>query len=49
MFGLPQFNQQSPCWVASMIDAVWRVPNSERARISFERWMNSQRKLGRLL
>ncbi len=49
MFGLPQFNQQSSCWVASMIDAVWRVPDSERARISFERWMNSQRKLGRLL
>jgi hypothetical protein len=49
MFRLPQLNQQSPCWAASMIDAVWRVPDSERVRISFERWMNSQRKLGRLL
>lgn len=49
MFGLPQFNQQSPCWVASMIDAVWRAPAIERVRIRFERWMNSRRKLGRLL
>jgi hypothetical protein len=49
MFRLPQLNQQSPCWAASMIDAVWRAPDIGRARIRFERWMNSQGKLGRLL
>lgn len=49
MFGLPKFNQQSSCWVASMIDAVSRAPDVERVRMSFERWMISQRKLGRLL
>ena len=42
-------NAPSRVLIRMPADARWRAPDIERVRIRLERWMNSQRKLGRLL